>query len=879
MNLDFDATFRDLTGKSPFPWQRRLYRDHFSKGEIRSTCNLPTGLGKTSVIAVWLIALANKANVPRRLVYVVNRRTVIDQTTDEVEKYLERNVLGVPAFAVSTLRGQLADNKKWRNDPSLPAVICGTVDMIGSRLLFNGYGTGLNGRPLHAGFLGQDVLLVHDEAHLEPAFQRLIERIRDEQVRCKEFGSFRVMELTATPLHPKNAFCLDEEDLANEIIRERVYAKKTIRFHEVADEKKDAAAAITKLALEHADSNCAVVVFVRTVADAKAVHAKLNTDEHPAELLIGTLRGRERDYLTMTEVYQRFRPDATPQMKTVYLICTSAGEVGVNISGDHLVCDLTTYESMAQRFGRVNRFGLRADTRIDVVIPKAFDAKDPFRQQRTNTLELLRELPSAVKGEYFASPSALGDLSEKKRRDSFSPDPPFADATDILFDAWALTTITDDLPGRPPVEAYLHGIEEDKDHETRFAWREEVHLLAKLAELPDVEQKDRLKQLSAYLDEYPLIPQELLREPTYNAQKQLEAIAERAADMPAWVLTKSGKLRVTTVGTLAQDEYRDLIDRTVILPPNAGGLRAGLLEGKAPYRPRELEYDVADAGSDPTAPTRARFLWTFTDDNGDDGDETKTPWWQLGAGPKLEKQPRPTEENVRTLAGMIQVAKLAIGTDPEEDVKRIVAFVRPDAADGNETRSRASRELQLLTKHHLAIEKCVVGFAERLQLSPMISNALRLAARWHDLGKDRQRWQHGIGHFGYPDKPPLAKSGNARPITGLDGYRHEFGSLVDVEIEKLLDSVELLDADGKELVLHLIAAHHGRARPHFPADEAFDPDGHTDIADRIARDTPRRFAKLQRKYGRWGLAYLESLLRAADWAASGNPSAYLENTK
>ena len=36
---------------------------------------------------------------------------------------------------------------------------------------------------------------------------------------------------------------------------------------------------------------------------------------------------------------------------------------------------------------------------------------------------------------------------------------------------------------------------------------------------------------------------------------------------------------------------------------------------------------------------------------------------------------------------------------------------------------------------------------------------------------------------------------------------------------------------------------------------------------------------LQRKYGRWGLAYLESLLRAADWAASAEPSAFVTETK
>jgi CRISPR-associated endonuclease/helicase Cas3 len=70
------------------------------------------------------------------------------------------------------------------------------------------------------------------------------------------------------------------------------------------------------------------------------------------------------------------------------------------------------------------------------------------------------------------------------------------------------------------------------------------------------------------------------------------------------------------------------------------------------------------------------------------------------------------------------------------------------------------------------------------------------------------------------------------------------------------------------LILHLIAAHHGRGRPHFPADEAFDPKYPDERCAEIARQVPRRFALLQRRFGRWGLAYLESLLRAADYLAS-----------
>jgi len=88
--MNFTETFQQLTGNPPFPWQQALY-DRFvgnADGGIPQSCSLPTGLGKTSVVAVWLIALAiHPARIPRRLVYVVNRRTVVDQTTEEVERY------------------------------------------------------------------------------------------------------------------------------------------------------------------------------------------------------------------------------------------------------------------------------------------------------------------------------------------------------------------------------------------------------------------------------------------------------------------------------------------------------------------------------------------------------------------------------------------------------------------------------------------------------------------------------------------------------------------------------------------------------------------------------------------------------------------------
>jgi CRISPR-associated endonuclease/helicase Cas3 len=137
------------------------------------------------------------------------------------------------------------------------------------------------------------------------------------------------------------------------------------------------------------------------------------------------------------------------------------------------------------------------------------------------------------------------------------------------------------------------------------------------------------------------------------------------------------------------------------------------------------------------------------------------------------------------------------------------------------------------------------------------------AARNHDAGKARRVWQRSIRN---PDPSvPLAKSSCRGPLPDLGSYRHEFGSVLDAAARL---GWELLDEEAQDLALHIIAAHHGRARPHFPRHEAFDAERPEDEAGALSQETPRRFARLQRRYGRWGLAYLESLVRAADALAS-----------
>jgi CRISPR-associated endonuclease/helicase Cas3 len=875
----FRDAFGVLTSHQSFPWQDDLYMTWFSQGNFPPSCSLPTGLGKTSVVAIWLIALANQPEkLPRRLVYVVNRRTVVDQTTEEVLKYRRRianlnetDVLRrrIGSLAISTLRGQFADNREWSADPSRPAVIVGTVDMIGSRLLFSGYGVGFKAKPLHAGFLGQDVLLVHDEAHLEPAFQDLLTAIRKEQERCKEFRKFHVMELSATWRGVEEPFELtrkernppevipDPPTKPVEVVWRRLKARKGILFLKPESDKEKVADRIGKLAKKYSESHAAsaVLVFVNSLEDHATVCKALKGEQ--VQVLTGTLRGLERDRMadprkgTGCPIFARFlkppKPDddvkeqwkITPTPGPVYLVCTSAGEVGIDISADHMVCDLTTFDRVVQRFGRVNRFGA-GDANIDIVHEATPDKKkddDPNEQARWNTLALLKELPQ-IDERRSASPLALMQLRQRedlnpKFQSAYTPHPTILPVSEILFDAWALTTIRGKLPGRPPVEPYLHGLSGWEPPETHVAWRDEV----------DVITGDLLEQYGPedLLEDYPLKPQELLRDRSGRVFRQLAAIAEREPNAPVWLLDDDGNVEVVVIGELTDKDNRDRINyRTVLLPPNAGGLRGGFLDGDS-----STANDVADDWRDEAGNPRRVRVW---DDDPQFDEKTKAM------------------RLIRT-----------IDTNPdadEADQESHTAgrrywhwYEAPKAAD-NEG-SKAGQDAVLWHVHTGDVVSNATQMAERLPLSDDLRNAVILAARFHDLGKKRALFQRILGNMN-PDIL-LAKSGRRKNPFRLAGdYRHEFGSLLDVENEP---EFQQLSDEMKELVRHLTAAHHGRGRPHFPLDEAFDPEPKGKNVSMITAEVPQRFARLQRKYGRWGLAYLESLLRAADYAASAKPSA------
>ena len=645
----------------------------------------------------------------------------------------------------------------------------------------------------------------------------------------------------------------------------RVKAPKSLGLRPVTDEKQ-VTAAMAEAALEFRDSGGAVLLYARTVKAVQDLRkeiteAKIGKDN--IAILTGTIRGLERDGFVRRPVFQRFLHESTrdPNIAstegTTYLICTSAGEVGVDISADHLVCDLSTFESMAQRFGRVNRFGDRKDTRITVVHPESFGKKGslaPIDESRERTLELLRQL------EGDASPLALNNASRDRevRKAAFAPLPKMLPSSDILFDAWAMTSIREKLPGRPPVEPYLHGIRDEwEPPETQVAWRKEVGLIR--GKLPDRYPPDDL------LDDYPLKPHELLRDTSDRVFEYLKGLTEepkrksgqsheesrQAAGCvaenrasPVWVLRPNEPVTPTTLERLTNGRKESIFGATLLLPPGLGGLEEGMLGGSALDMADE-DYDVADR-------------WY---ENKEDKVHRRIRVW--GGDSDFEGKSR----------GMRLVRRIDFPSDSDDEDepgRSWFWFVRPRSAE--DPSSAGASEPIKWESHTRQVAENAHRIAKALHLPEDLVRAVELAAKYHDLGKRRELWQRGIGN---PEPTDWhAKPGRRwRTNDARCRYRHEFGSILDIldEDAPYRDEFRTLSDEAQDLVLHIVAAGHGRARPHFPTEEAYDPDWGQDFAAEAAVEIPRRFARLQRKYGRWGLAYLESIVRAADWAASAEP--------
>ena len=160
---DFDQFFHTATGQRPFPFQRRL-----AEGEWPARIEIPTGLGKTlAVVVAWLWRRqpdsSRNSSTPRRLVYCLPMRVLVEQTRNEIVDVLRR--LG-NTTTVSVLMGGVDDREDWDVHPERDAIIIGTQDMLLSRALNRGYGMSRYRWPLHFGLVNNDCQWIIDEVQL-----------------------------------------------------------------------------------------------------------------------------------------------------------------------------------------------------------------------------------------------------------------------------------------------------------------------------------------------------------------------------------------------------------------------------------------------------------------------------------------------------------------------------------------------------------------------------------------------------------------------------------------------------------------------------------------------------------------------------------------
>jgi CRISPR-associated endonuclease/helicase Cas3 len=894
----FRQAFGPLQGKDPFPWQERLFRE-FVAGRIPLALDLPTGLGKTSVMALWLIArgLADdgvRGRLPRRLAYVVDRRAVVDQASAEAEKIrsglkqsgldLKRLGLGNVELPISTLRGQHIDNRDWLANPTASAIIVGTVDMIGSRLLFSGYGVSTKMRPYHAGLLGADTLVVLDEAHLVPPFEALLKVIagdnrnfgpRSEEDR-KIIPPFRVLSLSATGREDTNtqdkagiggaceaAFRLDEDDRRHPVVAKRIGASKKLTIHDTFNGKASLVDELAKHAwqLGAGDTPSRVLVYCNSRLDALKVKAEIekhaNKAGHTMELLVGQRRVHERDELFDWFDKNGFTggSEERPPAKPTFLIATAAGEVGVDLDADHMVCDLVEWERMVQRLGRVNRRGWK-QSRIEVVALPTKDSRtgdETWEQRLTRLRAPLELLPVLDDGTRDASPRAILTLKADpgaalKVREAQSEEPLRPALTRALVDAWSMTSL-ETHAGRPDVQPWLRGWEY-KEQQSVVVWRE--HLPVCVQAERDVQvAKD---EINDFFENAPPHLSESLEAETWQvaewlfkrikaATAAIEKRKEAREAMPLghgspvlFVLDSRDELvpdGVWNIGELAgldrKERERDkkafigrLGGRTLIVSKSLGGLKDGMLND--------------DECGDPVTMDTAKDwgLRPFRVRKTNDPKPIREPGW------------RPSHRFA-----------CEIGVD-QEPMRWLVVDEFKAEAGSEESRALSSCE-QTLSDHGQATRNIAHRLTKAVGLPNDYVEVLALAARLHDEGKDFWRWQRA---FNAPRGAVYAKTRGPANLKLLDGYRHEFGSLIKIEGNA---EFQRLPSDQQDLLLHLVAAHHGNARPLISARNA---EGAGVTPEARTLEVALRFERLQRRWGPWGLAWWESLLRAADQGAS-----------
>ena len=505
---DFDEYFWSVHGHEPYPWQSRLTRRVLDGGGWPDVIDLPTGAGKTAVLDTAVFALAVRPDVsPRRVVFVIDRRIVVDQVYERAQLIRDRiaaaggGVLGElrrllggltdagEPLGVAALRGGIPIDGEWARRPDQPSVMVSTVDQFGSRLLFRGYGVSERMRPVHAGLAGNDCLVILDEVHLSAAFAATLRDVSSDGdvplIRAVNASClprrFTVVEMSATPQNRSgNRFQLQDGDLdASPRLNRIANAAKRATLVEVGGTRPPHES-VPKKVLEILksealrDHETSVGVIVNRVRTARETHAMLQRAGYAAHLVTGRMRPIDRQH-ALEQITAAVDPDReAPLGERTVVVATQAIEVGADFSFDALISEAAPIDSLTQRLGRLDRRGTLAAQR-----------QEPARCWILGAAPVLNpKRPDPVYGHAVACAWEQLQASAQDNEIDVGPgtaiisrtDPnalaPRSEAPLVLpthIGAWSQTSpqpVAD-----APIAEFLHGKERPQEPEVSVVWR------------------------------------------------------------------------------------------------------------------------------------------------------------------------------------------------------------------------------------------------------------------------------------------------------------------------------------------------------------------------------------------------------------------------
>ncbi len=468
--MTFQSFFKAATEKYPYPYQERLAGQPIQNRLI----HVPTGAGKTAAaILAWLWRRkTDPQNTPRRLVYCLPLRVLVEQTREKACEWvsnLKSTIWPEIDVTVNTLMGGEVD-EDWELYPEKPAILVGTQDMLLSRALNRGYAMSRYRWPVHFGLFNNDCLWVCDEVQLMGSGLGTTTQLQGLREQFGVFGPSATWWMSATlqtdwlstvdfDSARLTLVELEHDDLATEEVRKIREARKPLRATDAHIGDPDQLA--TEIVSAHKKASGRTLVVVNTVTRARELHAAVQRELKAAAFPIEPIL-----------IHSRFRPPdrkehverllEEPGEHGMLVISTQVVEAGVDVSARTLFTELAPWSSLVQRFGRCNRRGSDNDTAQAFWIDLPKDGKQ--HENASHPYELAdvkrsRDLLQACKDVSPASLEAIG-FTQRFQHSHVIRYKDFIE----LFDT------TPDLAGNNiDIDPYVREIEES---DVKVFWRE-----------------------------------------------------------------------------------------------------------------------------------------------------------------------------------------------------------------------------------------------------------------------------------------------------------------------------------------------------------------------------------------------------------------------